>query len=96
MDHAQAHPGNNVYLQTAVIALTYAVVEFMVEFLVASAAKACGHGLPMLANVSTVFAVVCLLLLDWHSRSTPKRSNDFDTRLGKPNIRQPGVDQLQD
>ena len=33
------NPANNVYVQTAVIALTYAVVEFIVEFLIASAAQ---------------------------------------------------------
>ena len=47
---------NNVYLQTAVIALTYAVVEFMVEFLVASAAQSVR---PWLARVGQRFNRFC-------------------------------------
>ena len=50
------NPENNVYVQTAVIALTYAVVEFVVEFLVASAAQSVR---PWFARVGQRFNRFC-------------------------------------
>lgn len=49
-------PGRNLIAQTAAIALTYAVVEFVVEYLVASAAY---RVRPWLARVGRRFNKVC-------------------------------------